>query len=243
MSTGHRFSDSAYLIHRRPYRETSYILELLTKEHGRVSAVYKGGRKPAKRRVQAEPFVQYQVSLVGRSELKILSNIEVDEGFGVGRLQGVQLFSGLYVNELLHYLLPERDPFNEIYRAYEDIMLALHNTTNFEAHLRHFELKLLSALGYATNFDLEADGETPISESNRYSYVPGQGFSPISTGALSAANIFSVSGEVLVCIAEGQWQETNVQRALKRINQAAIDQLLKGRPLRSRDYYRSSIRR
>ncbi|MFK8020720.1 MAG: DNA repair protein RecO [Pseudomonadales bacterium] len=236
---------AAYILHTRPYRETSITLELLTSDLGRVGAIYKGGRKGGKNKARPESFIHYHACLFGSGELKSVASLEVDQPFDMQRLQGVQLFSAMYVNELLYKALPRSVVHEDIFVAYQDVLLALRSTANFEAHLRHFELRCLTSLGYGLSFDYEADGQTAIQADRHYTFEATRGFCVASVDEINKAQVTKrllVKGEVLMAIANGQWQDSVVLQSLKRINQYAINDLLKGRPIKSREFLRKSSR-
>lgn len=239
MAKSSTINHSAFVLHSRPYRETSVLLDLFTRDAGRVSAIYRGGRKTGKSRTRSAPelFVHYDLGLFGRSELKSVSHFEVDGLDQQQRLQGVQLFSGLYLNELLYKCLHPGAAHQDIFAAYCDVLLALRSTSNYEAHLRNFELRLLASLGYGVAFDCEAGGQAPISSAIEYDYIAGLGFSRAERQSDSG---LLVSGKTIQAIASGQWQERTVLHSLKQINQQALTLLLKGKPIKSREFLRKS---
>jgi DNA repair protein RecO (recombination protein O) len=221
----------AYVIHKQAYRETSLLVDFITPEFGRVSTVYKGARKK-KGKSFVEPFQHYRISWAGRTDLKVLSQIDCAQV--APPMQGAYLFSGLYLNELLYYVLPLFDENRLIFSAYEDALAALFRQRPLEQHLRHFELQLLSALGYGIAFDHEYIDDKAIIASQRYQFIPGQGF---STALALDDQALQFDGELLLQIASGDWQSASCLQALKRINRSALGILLKGRTLRSRQYF------
>lgn len=222
----------AYVIHKQAYRETSLLVDFITAEFGRVSTVYKGAKKK-KGKNYVEPFQRYSISWAGRTELKVLSQIDCAEI--APPMQGPYLFSALYLNELLYYVLPAFDENRSIFSAYQDALAALFRQRPLEPHLRHFELQLLAALGYGIDFDVECSESSPIIAPQRYQFIPGQGFS--AALALDDQSL-QFDGCQLLQIAEGDWQSQDNLQALKRINRSALNILLKGRSLRSRQYFR-----
>lgn len=230
---------AAYVLHTRAFRETSLMLDLFTREQGRVSAVFKGGRKGSRARARPEPFLQYHVGLFGNGDLKSIASFEVDSQFGIERLQGARLFSGLYLNELLYHLLLANVQQADVFQAYEDVLLALHKTANFEAHLRNFELRLMDSLGYGLSFDREADGSSQIGTDKQYEFLAGSGFQACSSGVPDQQRTL-ISGEVLLKIVSGEWSEPLVLSTLKQVNQQALQHMLKGKTLNSRDIFRKS---
>jgi DNA repair protein RecO (recombination protein O) len=109
----------AYILHSRPYRDSSVILEVFTPEHGRISALARGARRKSRGGSAAallQLFTPLLLSFSGRGELKTLTAREA-AGTAVS-LRGDRLYSGLYVNELLVRLLHRYDPHPQLFVAY-----------------------------------------------------------------------------------------------------------------------------
>lgn len=118
--------EPAFVIHKRPFRNTSLILDLLTRCYGRVSVVAKGvkrGKSPMSRICQ--PFIPLLVSWQGRSDLKTVVGLEVDRARSALTLNGMSLISGLYLNELLLRLCPAGDAYEALYESYEQTLVSL----------------------------------------------------------------------------------------------------------------------
>lgn len=227
-------AETAYILHKRPYRETSLLVDFFSPEEGRISAIWRAARG-AKRRVSSEPFQALHINCMGRNELKTLTSVEAKAPASM--LVGKNLYTGLYVNELLYRLLAPYDSHPDIFAAYQQLLDVLRLQRNVEAHLRHFELNLLAALGYGIAFDFEADGDSPISTDAAYTFVAGDGFyRQIGAGA------GSISGALVHAIAAGDWHVPGVLRCLKTITQAALNAQLNGVTLRSRDFFRAQPR-
>lgn len=228
-------SDSAYILHKRPYRESSLLVDFFSLEHGRISAIWRAARS-AKRRVSSEPFHAMHISCIGRKELKTLTRIEAGIA-PASLLTGKNLYTGLYVNELLYRLLAPYDIHEKIFADYQQVLNALRLSHNVTAQLRYFELNLLAALGYGVSFDIEADGESPISAEHNYCFVAGEGF---HRQANTGPN--SIAGATMRAIAAGDWQAPTVLHGLRIITQCALSAQLQGRPLRSPAYFRTQKR-
>lgn len=222
---------NAFVLHKQAYRETSLLVDFITPEFGRVSTVYKGARKK-KAASYVEPFQRYRISWAGRTDLKVLTQLDTEQA--PMQLTAEYLFSGLYLNELLYYVLPLFDENPDVFVAYEQALMALLMRRNLESHLRHFELQLLTALGYALSFDVDCENHQALTPDLYYQYLPGRGFIP---AAVSNSSTPQFLGETLLRIAQGQWNDPAVLQALKFINRAAIAVLLKGRTLKSRQYF------
>ncbi|MGB1139895.1 MAG: DNA repair protein RecO, partial [Halioglobus sp.] len=109
----------AFILHSRPYRDTSVMLDVLTPEHGRIGIVAKGARRSRRRGSDAallQAFTPLLLSFTGRAELKTLTGVETA---GVSsRLAGEHLYSALYINELLVRLLHRNDPHPRLFADY-----------------------------------------------------------------------------------------------------------------------------
>ena len=222
----------AYVLHSRPYRDTSLIVELFTRDAGRLGAVVRGGRSGKQRiRQQLQAFIPLLVSFQGRGGLKTLTAVETEApGW---RLQGKVLYSGFYINELLVRLLPEHDPHPDIYRVYGDFLAAVHaDAAGLEPQLRHFEFALLAALGYAVPFGVEAQTGLPMEPEQCYRYVSEQGFVQLPAGNTAGQGCFS--GALLAAIERREFDNDETRRAAKRLTRMALRPLLGNRPLQSR---------
>ena len=148
----------AYVLHKRPFRETSVLVDLFCKEQGRVRAVARGARsKHGAKRLYLEPFTPLMVAWGGRSELKTLVRSE-SAAQTTASLSGSILYVGLYINELLMRLLAEGDAHEYLFQKYTDLLEGLANSSlgsgsNLETLLRVFELILLEEIGYALPLD------------------------------------------------------------------------------------------
>jgi DNA repair protein RecO (recombination protein O) len=140
----------AYVLHRQPYRNTSYIMDVWTKECGRISLVAKSARGLKSRfRGQLEPFTPLLISCRGRSELKNLMQAEV-----IGMpydLMGHALWCGFYLNELIMRLFRTECPYPVVFDAYVDALNQL-CVGDLQSALRHFECTLLEELGMGFHF-------------------------------------------------------------------------------------------
>src|SRR5690606_35883758 len=145
----------AFILHVRPYRDTSLLVDFFTPTCGRVSAVARGMRqRKSTARVLLNPFTRLLISLQGKSELKLLTAVESDNRFF--NLQGEQLYSGFYLNELLMRSLPVLDAHEQLFGFYEQSLMALQAGQDLEPVLRSFELELLAELGYGVDFEQDA---------------------------------------------------------------------------------------
>ncbi|WJG08717.1 DNA repair protein RecO [Aliiglaciecola sp. LCG003] len=227
---------SGVVLHHRPYRETSLIVDFLTKESGRVSAVCRGvrGAKSAKsgeKKSLLQPFQPLLLGLSGRHELKNLTQLDSD-----GRafnLDGPALFSALYLNELLNRMLPKEVTYPEIYDLYLASLLRLSKLENIEAVLREFEISALHHLGYG--FDWLADWQTnqALVPDAYYAFVNEYGFQGLPY-AEGHGNCFL--GTTLQDINNFNWNSQSLAAA-KRITRMAFRPILGDKPLKSRELF------
>ncbi|WP_299194484.1 DNA repair protein RecO [uncultured Amphritea sp.] len=219
-------AQAAYVLHTRPYRETSLLVDLFTLEQGKVSAVVKGARSPRSRmRAMMQPFTPLQVSWRGRHELKTL--IQAEAVAAPLFLKGSALICGLYVNELLERLLQPSDPHPQLYVYYQYVLNELRAATDIELALRTFEQHLLQQLGY--QFDVQQCQPALI-----YRYEPSQGFIPVSQ-VTESLKPFCFSGDQLQGIVAEAYHRPEIRRAAKRLMRLALETQLGSRPLRSRE--------
>ena len=215
----------AFLLHLRPYRETSAILELFTRDYGRIAAVARGVRGPRSQlKSLLQPFSPLLLSWQGKSDLMTLVSAEAN---GIPfHLRGDCLLSGFYLNELMIRLLQKQDSHPELYTVYHETLVELQAQTQPEKTLRYFEKKLLEALGYGLQQQIEAE--------HFYRYVPEEGL-VMWEGELVGADIFS-GKSLLALLEDALSDETSLQDA-KRLMRLIISQLLGGKPLASRKLF------
>ncbi|UTW03805.1 DNA repair protein RecO [Amphritea atlantica] len=225
-------AQAAYVLHTRPYRETSLLVDLFTLEQGRVSAVVKGARSPRSRmRAMMQPFTPLQISWRGRHELKTLTQAEAVSAPLF--LKGSALICGLYVNELLERLLQPTDPHPRLYVYYQYVLNELLAAKDIELALRTFEQQLLQQLGY--QFDVQQCQPERI-----YRYDSSQGFIPV-VELTDTQKPYCFTGEQLLGIVEEQYHRPEIRRAAKRLMRLALETQLGSRPLRSRELLQGYI--
>lgn len=232
---------AAYILHRRPYRETSFLVELFTQEHGRLTAIAKGVRK-AKSSTQGllEPFVPLLVSWSGGGELMVLSSIEMNGK--CKRLHGECLFAGFYLNELLMCLLQKWDAHPALFSAYEQTIFALQSPPLEQKVLRSFEKSLLSDLGYGLLPKTDISLHNSFSADKYYRFVPEQGLvlhEADSSSKMNAHDLFS--GKSLLAIANENWQDPETLKDAKRLTRFILGPLLGARQIHSRKLFLGSL--
>ena len=172
-------NEPAWLLHHRPFRDSSQILDILSLDQGRLAVVAKGSRgAKSKLRGILRPFLPLQLSWFIRSDLGTLTGAEMN-GAPLS-LSGDALLSGYYVNELILKLLHRHDPQPEIFAAYSRTIERLAGGKEVAAYLRQFEIELLRILGYALNLDHDTETTEPLRPQQQYEYRVEQGLVPVS---------------------------------------------------------------
>jgi len=218
----------AYVIHSRPYKETSLIVTFLTEKKGKISAVAKGAkRKNSRLSGNLEPFQCLNIDYRGKSDLKSLVLAEPIEAFE-DFFGSENLYSAFYVNELINYLVAQADESMEIFDIYKKCISNLKRNNQIEKILRDFELNILSTLGYEINFLSDYDSNEPIMNGLRYKYSPQSGFSKSEQG---------YDGKILNEINERKFSKNSLQ-ACKEINRTTINYYFEELNIKSRIFFK-----
>ena len=228
--------EPAYVLHSRPYRDTSLIVDLITEQLGRIAVVARGVRSKQQRlRQQLQPFLPLLISCRGKSELKTLTGVEL-AGQAMN-FSGRVLFSGLYINGLMMRLLPVADPHPQVYHLYAESLAALREPGTLEPALRKFEFGLLDELGYGIPLDCEAETGEPLQPGAYYQFLPEQGFLRLGDGALLDDIPAAFLGEHLLAVSLGNYDNNEIRRAAKRLARLALKPYLGNNPLKSRELF------
>ena len=231
----------AWVLSRKSYGDNGLLVEIFGAVSGRCSGVVRGAHRKRRGGSMAsllQPFQPLLISLVGRSELKAVRQVE---SASVGyRLRGDALMSGLYLNELLTRVLPRFDVMPELFAAYGRAIDSL-NETAPDQTLRRFELSLLTSLGYQINWVTDDCGE-PIQLASRYRYESERGFCGVPVGSDRPGEVLLYTGEQIASFA--RWSEADAPlsrealQRLKGITRIALSQLMAGRALHTRSLFR-----
>ncbi len=217
--------EPAFVLHRRPYRETSLIVELLTARHGRIAGVARGARSARSGlRAFGQPFRPLEIGWSRRGELATLTGAEP-----IGQvvtLTGRALWCGLYANELLLRLLPRDVEEPELFLAYADLLPQLPEPAGQGPALRRFEWMLLSALGVAPEIDVVGEARIAVDPDAGYRIDPDRGPEP-------ARGRTAIPGHALRALAADRALSPAEAAALRRPMRELIERQLDGRPLQT----------
>ena len=237
----------AFLLHQRPFRDTSLVVELLTPDCGRLPAVVKGvrGGSPRMRQLAAalQPFQLLQVRLRGRGEMKTLIAADSEQRFP---MQGKALYAAFYLNELTMRVLHRLDPHPVLWQLYRHCIEQLSLAAPLEPVLRAYELGLLEQLGYALVLDVEAVTGAPIAAGGRYRFEAERGLvaaaeaTPVRETLYVGSDLqalwrkwHGVDAATLDAVA---WSDAEL-RMLKQLCRTALAPLLGNAPLKSRELF------
>lgn len=220
----------SFVLHTYPYRETSLIVEVFSRDHGRIGLVAKGARRPMSQlRGVLMAFQPLFIDWSGGGEMKTLVRAEWQGGQPL--LGGQALLCAYYLNELLLRLLPRQDAHPALYQAYADALHALAHGESQEVVLRRFELALLQELGYGLALDKDCDG-VPIRPDADYAYIIERGAVPLDDHGVDDPGV--VRGKTLIDMAHHDLQDPDTLAQSKALMRRLIQHYLGGQVLQSR---------
>ncbi len=238
MSKKRILSHPAWILHHRPFSNSSMIFEVITADHGRIALLAKGSRSAkSKFRGILRPFMPLNISWLSRLNLGTLIDVEM-KGLPLS-LSGDALISGYYINELLLKLLHKDDIQSEIFHLYSETIKNLINIENLSITLRQFEIKLLELLGYALNLDEDSRTRLPIDPIKYYIYNPDMGLSMVDIK--KGPMIFL--GSELIAIRKQEFNCTNTLKCASRLLRNVISHQLGNKKLMTRKVIEEMKRR
>jgi len=246
-----------YVLHRRAYRESSALLELLTRDFGVVGAVVRGVKRSPRSAHDVEPFGRLAVSWRGRGQLVTLLGSET---LVRHRLAGDALFAGLYINELLVKTLGREEPVEALFHGYDAAIESLagldmprvddevgsvdreaYGAGGLEPILRTFERRLLDELGYGIAFDVDISSGRPIEPGRFYRLVDGEGFREVDA-AKNPPSVPTFDGSQIAAMNAGEYRNPAVLKGAKHVLRRAIALRLGGRTLTTRQLFAAARR-
>tara|TARA_Y100001936_G_scaffold250272_1_gene302629 strand:+ start:1156 stop:1887 length:732 start_codon:yes stop_codon:yes gene_type:complete len=219
----------AFLLHQRPYGNTSVMAEMFTLDNGRISVIAKGAKKPKSKFFGVlSPFSKLRITYRGKSELKTLTNVDKEDIFSdsFSKLS----YTLLYINELLIKILPQGAPQKELFNLYDKFLLEIKTSNEIDIILRRFEIDLLEMLGYGINFINEVDSGQSIDADKLYDFVPELGFKESPNGIFNGKEIISIS--------KLDFENIN-KKKFKSLTTMAIGYSLDGGDLKSRQIFKT----
>jgi DNA repair protein RecO (recombination protein O) len=227
-----------YILHSRDYRESSLILEIISREYGRVSIVAKGAKRNKKQQgINFNIYQKYLMSWVSKSELGTLVDIELASL--MNSLKPEQMMAGFYMNEITLRLLHKHESHPELFDSYDSTISKLLNDESEQTLLRYFEKSLLQSLGYGVVLDHDAKtGESIVAEKD-YSYKLDFGPSLETSDTKSGVK---VSGKTLIELDNEILSDSKNKNEAKILLRSILNQYLGDKPLASRQLYQAYIK-
>ncbi len=224
-----------FVLHTYPFKETSLVVELFSRDFGRVAAVAKGARRPrSAMRGMLQSFQPLTAAWSGKNELRNLHSLEWGEGLLL--LQGQALMCGFYMNELLLRLLPREDAHETLFDFYAQTLRSLSATQaksqDTPITLRRFELRMLQEMGYAVPLGEDEAGKE-IEPARSYFYIPERGACDLRSKDRQQNGV-QLSGKTLLDMAQDVYSEAQTQQQSKQLMRVLLGHYLGDKPLHTR---------
>ena len=221
--------ESCYLLHQRSYGETSLIVDIFSYSYGRISLVAKGAKKPKSKFFgYLMPFNKLKITFSGRGNLKTLTNIDKDLSTNIN-LNSTQIYSLMYINELIVRLLPQEIPQEDLFKLYDEFIYNFANEKEVGFNLRQFELDLLELLGYGINFNNDIENNELIDPLATYEFVEERGIRKKTNADCQGKDIINMS----------QRDFSSIPPQLsKNLTKMAINFCLDGKQINSREIFK-----
>lgn len=227
----------AYILHKRAFRDTSQILDVFTRDYGRLSLMSRGSRgTKTKTGGLLQILRPLLVGWQGRGEMPFLNSIEIAD-IKAPALSGKVLMSAMYVNELLVYLLHKNDVHADIFDRYHECLYALEGAPNIEIVLRLFEKNLLQQLGFGLNLVNDADTGQPVETGRYYAYFFEHGPVLCDKDPHTRTNPV-VSGESLIAYEQNRLEPGHQCAEVKALMRYVLGAHLGHKKLKSRELFR-----
>ncbi len=220
-----------FVLHTYPYRETSLIVEVFSRDFGRVALLARGARRPrSPLRGLLMAFQPLELGWAGKGEVQTLMKAEWQGGQPL--LTGKALFCGYYLNELLMHLLPREDAHERLFSVYAETLRRFAEVLK-ESDLRCFERAFLQELGYGLTLENDAKG-VPVDVAGHYAYEIEHGPVRLQRPGSSA---LSVSGKTLIDLANEDFSDLRSLIEAKQLMRALIAHYTGGKNLETRKIF------
>lgn len=214
------------------------LLEVFSRDHGRVSLIAKGVKSKNKQNLQGllQPYHKLKISWSGKSSLFTLNTAELLPP--VNHMFGQRVMTGFYINELIMRLLHQNEPHQELFASYESTLDRLKQQNDEQTVLRKFEKELLQALGYGLVLDHDVESHSAIDNDLQYYYSlqNGPSIKPPKSG-----DYIIVRGETLSALENNQFENDISLKEARQLMRYILNFLLGKQPLLSRELYKSYL--
>jgi len=218
-----------FVLHSYPYKETSLIIDMMTRDYGRVAVVAKGAKRPhSQLRGVLQTFQPLTVSWTGKSELRTL--IDAEWVGGMLPIEKNALLCGFYVNELLVKLLARDDPHPVLFDHYVSTLNQLAHNEIAQIVLRKFERALLKETGVAADLTRDTEDRTQVVPEQEYVVDPERG----ARAARVSDTWPRVLGKTLLDMDREDYGDAQTQLQAKQLMRFLLAHQLNGNPLNTR---------
>ena len=219
----------AFVLHSYPYKETSLIVDMFTRDHGRIGLVAKGAKRPHSQLSGVlQTFQPLQAAWSGRNELRTL--IHAEWVGGMLPLEKTALLCGFYLNELLVKLLARDDPHPALFDHYVATLNQLAHNEPAQTVLRKFERALLKETGVAADLGYCTGTRAVVDPGADYVVDPERGPRP----ARAADTWPVVAGQTLLDMEREEYGDATTQSQSKQLMRFLLAHQLGGAPLNTR---------
>ncbi|UVW30411.1 DNA repair protein RecO [Massilia sp. H6] len=218
-----------FVLHSYPYKETSLIVDMFTRDYGRVGMVAKGAKRPlSKLRGVLQTFQPLSVSFSGKLELRTL--IDAEWVGGMLPLEKTPLLCGFYLNELLVKLLARDDRHPALFDHYVSTLNQLAHGEPVPIVLRKFERALLKETGVAADLGRCTTTRAPVLHAGDYVVDPERGARAAHAGEVWPV----VAGKTLLDMEREDYSDPATQAQSKQLMRFLLAHHLNGAPLNTR---------
>ena len=218
-----------FVLHSYPYKETSLIVDVFTREHGRVALIAKGAKRPhSKLRGVLQTFQPLAVGWSGRSEIRTLTGAEWIGG--MLPLEKAALLCGFYLNELLFKMLARDDPHPALFDHYVATLNQLAHQEPAPIVLRKFERALLKETGVGGDFTVCTGTGTAVDPTVIYVVEPEHGVRQATPSDTAPR----VTGKTLLDMEQEDYSDATTQTQSKFLMRSLLAHHLNGTPLNTR---------
>ncbi|MFT5007850.1 MAG: DNA repair protein RecO (recombination protein O) [Reinekea sp.] len=207
----------ALLIHAWPYRETDFLVELMTEKCGRIRCHMRNSRP--------EAFRPFEIKVTQIKGYFTTSDFRYTQALLI-RHNEARLI-GLYVNELVYRLVPTALPDESLYGSYLATLAHLEVRIRVQAALRFFEQRVLQLIGHALDYRTDRDSQG-IVEQQSYNFIPNSGFDINPEGRYT--------GRQLLSVAQADYDVAGALTLARECQQQQIEAILQPQALFSRKW-------
>jgi len=219
----------AFILHSYPYKETSLIVDVFSRQYGRIALLAKGAKRPhSQLRGALQTFQPLTLTWSGKSDLQTLTAAEWVGG--MPPLEKNALLCGFYLNELLIKLLQRDDPQPLLFDEYVTTINQLAHIEPVPILLRKFELNLLKTAGVVNDLSFCIDQRSRVVPDSLYVVDPESG----TRLASDNESRFTVHGKTLIDMQAADYADFNTQTQSKLLMRALLAHHLHGNPIHTR---------